>query len=170
MCQPKPFWRYSGRKDMENKKITKIRLQKASTKDIPKLLEIENSAANTKIYSAMTDEKEWKQELNNNNATVYFILKNKVIVGNASYERKNNAHACISGLVISPEFQGMGIGRETIRLILEELKDVKIIELVTHPENEVAIKLYLSFGFIIKSRKENYFGDGEPRIIMVKKQ
>ncbi len=150
--------------------MSKIHLQKVTAQDTPKLLEIENSVANTKIYSAMTDEKEWKTEFKKDNVAVYLILKNKVVVGNVSYEKKGNDSADISGLVISPEFQGMGIGRETIRLILEELKGVKTIELATHPENEVALKLYLSFGFTIKSRKENYFGDGEPRIIMVKKQ
>ncbi len=154
---------------MENKKIIKIRLQKATAQDIPKLLLIENSVANTKIYSAMTSEDEWKVEFKKEGAVVCLILKDDVVVGDASYEKRDDG-AYISGLVVEPQFQDMGIGRQTMELILEELKDVKTIELVTHPENEVAIKLYLSLGFIITSRKENYFGDGEPRIVMVKKQ
>ncbi len=120
---------------MENKKIIKIRLQKATAQDIPKLLLIENSVANTKIYSAMTSEDEWKVEFKKEGAVVYLILKDDVVVGNTSYEKINDHNAHISGLVVKPQFQGMGIGRETIRLILEELKDVKTIELATHPEN-----------------------------------
>ena len=40
------------------------------------------------------------------------------------------------------------------------------IWLVTHPENK-AVKFYESFGFKITERKENYFGDGTPRVKMV---
>ena len=57
-----------------------------------------------------------------------------------------------------------------MKFILEELSDAKTIELATHPKNEAAIKLYASFGFIVTSQKENYFGDNEPRIIMIKEQ
>jgi ribosomal protein S18 acetylase RimI-like enzyme len=53
-------------------------------------------------------------------------------------------------------------------MILEELKDYKRIELVTHPDNKSAIKLYFSFGFLTEKQMENYFGDGEPRILMAK--
>jgi len=41
----------------------------------------------------------------------------------------------------------------------------KRIELVTHPDNP-ALKLYESLGFTVESRKENYWGDGEPRLVL----
>jgi putative acetyltransferase len=81
---------------------------------------------------------------------------------------KNQNHAYISGLAIMPEFQGQGIANEAMKLILEELKDIKTIDLVTHPKNEKAIKLYKSLGFKQTGEQmENYFNDGEPRIKMV---
>ena len=52
--------------------------------------------------------------------------------------------------------------------VLEEFRDVKRIDLVTHPDNIKAIALYQSLGFAIESRKENYYGDGEPRIVMAR--
>jgi len=76
----------------------------------------------------------------------------------------------LSGLMVKPEFQGKGIGREAMRQVLEEVSDVERIWLATHPSNTPAIKLYLSFGFIIEEKIENYFGDGEPRIIMSRKK
>ncbi len=154
---------------MKGKEAIKIRFQKATVKDIPKLISIEQKVAGLKIYSAMTKEKEWEEEIGKDNATVYLVMKDNVAVGDISYEKRNDG-AYISGLVVGPQFQGMGIGREIMRRIMEELKDVKKIELVTHPENGVAIKLYTSFGFAVKERKENYFGDGEPRIVLVKEQ
>lgn len=99
---------------------------------------------------------------------VYFIILDNEIVGSVIYENKSEDHAYISGLVIDQKYQGQGLARKAMELIMEELKDKKRIDLVTHPENDKAINLYKSLGFIIGETKENYFGDGEPRIVMVK--
>ncbi len=56
-----------------------------------------------------------------------------------------------------------------MELLFEKLKDYKKLTLCVHPDNH-ARKLYGSFGFKVESRKENYFGDGEPRLIMIKLQ
>ena len=134
--------------------------------DIPVLISIEKSVSGNKIYSAMLTEGEWHETLSKN--TIYLIEKDNKIVGNISYELKNPAHAHIDGLAIMPLFQGQGIARQAMQLVLEELKAVQKIDLVTHPENTRAIKLYESLGFKVESRIENYFGDGEPRIKLVK--
>ena len=139
-----------------------IHLKKAILDDFPILLELEKSVAGTNIYSPMLEENEWKEELRKN--TVYLIIKNEDIVGNLSYEKKSNDHVYISGLVIDPRFQGQGIAREVLTNLLKELKDVQRIDLVTHPDNRRALELYRSLGFVIGSRKEDYFGDGEGSI------
>lgn len=82
------------------------------------------------------------------------------------YQMKSPDHAYISGLVIRPEFQGRGLATEAMEKVLEELKDVTTIDLVTHPDNARAITLYESLGFSISERIENYFDDGEPRVVM----
>lgn len=140
-------------------------LKEALISDIPVLLELEKSVAGTNIYSPMLDENEWKEELLK--GKVYLIEKNNSVIGNLSYERKGNDHVYISGLVISPAFQGQGIAREVLTNLLEELTDVKRIDLVTHPDNHKALQLYQSLGFVIESRKENYYGDGESRLVLV---
>jgi len=145
-----------------------ITLQKAAIEDLPTLISIEESVANLKIYSAITSEDEWREELAK--STVYIIKKENVPVGDISYEMKNDSYAHLSGFAIIPQFQGQSIGREALTLVLEELKGVKRIDLVTHPYNTPAIMLYLSFGFSIESWKDNYFGDGEPRIVLAKTQ
>ena len=71
-------------------------------------------------------------------------------------------------MVINPRFQGQGIAREAMMIILEKFKDVKRIDLLTHPDNIKAINLYQSLGFMAESRKENYYGDGEPRIVIAR--
>ncbi len=153
---------------MEAGEGPKIQLQKATINDISTLISIEKKVAGLKLYSAMTSDKEWRAEFEKPNTAVYLITKSDQVVGDVSFEKKDG-NAYISGLAVEPAFQGMGIGQEAIRQILEELKDCKTIELVTHPENKPAVNLYLSLGFEIKETKENYFGDGEPRVVMVKK-
>jgi ribosomal protein S18 acetylase RimI-like enzyme len=146
--------------------MEEIILKRATDQDVDKFIDIERSIGQLKTYSLMTDKEEALQEIDNN--IVYFIILNNEIVGSVMYENKSNDHAYISGLVVNPKCQGRGIARQAMEVIMEELGEKKRIDLVTHPENDKAINLYQSLGFSIKGRKENYFGDGEPRVIMVK--
>ena len=144
----------------------KISLKKVTEQDIPTLLFIEKSIVGSKTYSALLNTGDWIKAIKD--GPVYLIKKNEVIVGDISYEIKSKDLAYISGLLILPDFQQQGIAREAMNSILAEIGDIERIDLVTHPENFKAIGLYESLGFKIESRKENYFGDGEPRVVMVK--
>ena len=143
-----------------------IILKKATIADIPILLELEKSVAGTNIYDPTLTKGEWKEELQK--SAVYLIEKDNVVAGSLLYEKKDNGDIYLGGLVINPRFQGQGIAREAMTFVLEEFRDVKRIDLVTHPDNIKAIALYQSLGFAIESRKENYYGDGEPRIVMAR--
>ena len=90
------------------------------------------------------------------------------LVGFISYELKESSGAYINDLTILPEFQNKGVGSKVLDFVLERLKNAKRIELVTHPQNIPALKLYLKYGFEIVSWKENYYSDGEPRLILSK--
>ena len=142
-----------------------IHLKKANVSDISTLLMLEKSVAGTMIYSPMLKESEWVEEFKK--GVIYLIEKDNIVVGSVAYEKKDEDHVYISGLVIHPQSQGQGIAHKALQKLLEELNNIKRIDLVTHPENERALKLYQSFGFKIESRKENYFGDGEPRLVLV---
>jgi len=50
--------------------------------------------------------------------------------------------------------------------ILEQCKGTHRIDLVTHPENKNALRLYRSLGFKVESAKKIIFGDGEPRLVL----
>jgi ribosomal protein S18 acetylase RimI-like enzyme len=145
-----------------------INLRKAGVEDVDKFIDLEKLADGTRIYSAMTDRKEATDEITKN--TVYLIEKDGDIIGDVSYEIRDGKTAYISGLMISPRFQGHGIGGQAMKMVLEELKDMEKIELVTHPRNIKALILYLSLGFEIEGWKDNYFGDGEPRVSLGKKR
>ena len=131
------------------------------------LLEIEKTALRLKVYSGYSSEKEIQEWIDNE--VVYFVKKDDTIVESISYEIKDENHVYISGLVIRPEFQRQGIASCVIRLLLAKLKKFKKISLAVHLDNH-AVKLYEALGFKTESRVENYFGDGEPRLVMIKNQ
>ena len=145
-----------------------IELVRASTEDVDAYVELEKSIGSSKTYSAMTTSEEALDELSK--SIVYFIKENAKIVGSVSYVMKAPNHAYIDGLLVTPSHQGHGLGRAAMLKILDKLKGVELIDLVTHPDNVASIKLYQSLGFTVGKSIENYFGDGEPRIVMTLKR
>jgi len=141
-----------------------IELQPATEADIPLLIEIEKSVANTKTYSAADTEEDWRIEFRD---SVIYILRDTagVAVGNISYQQKGPDHIYISGLVIKPEFQGNGFARTALTKLLAQHPEAKRIDLVTHPDGQ-GLSLYESLGFVVEDRKENYYDDGEPRLVL----
>ena len=88
------------------------------------------------------------------------------VIGFAMYgldEDTKNYWIC--RLMIDHKCQGKGYGREAIQLILDEMKQLdgcETIYLSTEPDNEVAIKLYESFGF----QKTGNMNEGEVEFIL----
>ena len=148
--------------------MTDIILKKADPEDVPAIVAVERKMAGSGTCYAITAEEEWKKEMGN--SVVYVIIKDGKIIGDAAFEVKSKDHIYGSGLMIDPEYQNQGIGREVLTRFVKELKGVKRIDMTVHPHNSAAIGLYLRFGFVIESWKDNYYGDGQPRIIMAKCQ
>ncbi|TSC74309.1 MAG: acetyltransferase [Parcubacteria group bacterium Gr01-1014_44] len=142
-----------------------ITFQKATVDDVKIFIELEKKVAHLKIYSGIIDEGEARKEIENNE--VYFIRKGNEVIGSTEYQMKGPNEAYLGGLVIDPLFQGQGIARQAIEFRLNKLENVKRVWLVTHPHNSKIIRLYLSYGFIIEAWKDNYYGDGEPRLVLV---
>jgi PhnB protein len=146
----------------KNNERLPIAVQEASESDIPALLEIEHSVSNTNTYSAMLTEAEWKEELQK--GITYLIKEGEDVAGLISYEQRSPDHIYISGLAVKPEYQGKGIARYSLTRLLSEHPGTKRFDLVTHPDGP-GLKLYQSLGFQVEERKEDYYGDGEPRVI-----
>jgi ribosomal protein S18 acetylase RimI-like enzyme len=151
---------YEGGKE----KVLSITLERASADDAAVFLDIERSIPITPTYSPTADLSESIEEIENN--VIYLIREGDEIVGSVMYQMKSPDHAYISGLTIRPDYQGQGIGKAAMEKVLEELKEIPNVDLATHPDNARAIALYESLGFTQGVRIENYFGDGEPRIVM----
>lgn len=144
--------------------MPEITFQKATVGDVDAYLNLEKKADYLTVYSAIVDKDEAIEEIENNE--VYLIKNGDVVVGSTEYQIQEPDCAYMGGLVIDSDFQNQGIARKAIEFRLNQLKDMKRIYLTTHPHNSKVIHMYLSYGFIIESWKDDYFGDGEPRIVL----
>ena len=145
-----------------------LTFKKATPEDVDAYLELEQTAVKSKTYSAILDKEEALQEFEENE--VYMIYKDGQVVGSTEYQMKSPNHAYLAGLIIKPEFQSQGTGREAVLFRLKKLEGIERIDVVTHPENFKILHMYQSLGFKVEKRVENYFGDGEPRLVLARER
>lgn len=74
-------------------------------------------------------------------------------------------HVATFGISVHPDYQGQGIGRALMAAVIDAADrwlNIVRIELEVYPDNERAIKLYESFGFVHEGRKRMAaFRDGQ---------
>ena len=131
------------------------------------LVAFEQIIAEPKLYGKPLDLAGAIKEIREN--YYYFIKKSGVLVGTAAYRKREDESYYISNMAVDPTYRKQGIARKALDFILKKCKNTWRIDLVTHPENFRSIPLYESFGFFAESRIEDFYGDGEARIVMVKK-
>lgn len=146
------------------KSVLKITLKKCSKEDW-KIVERMEKSAKSKLFHPIEGEEEIKEYITK--SEVYIILQKNNPIGTVSYEIKKDGHIMFNGLTVLPKYRNKGIGLAAVEKILKKDGNRKA-ELVTHPENTAALIIYLKLGFKLKSWKDNYFGDGEPRVILWK--
>lgn len=95
---------------------------------------------------------------------VYILYEGGNAIGFFSFKGEKNKVELLA-IVVIPEEQGKGYGKIMMKKLLELTKR-NMVKLVTHPKNSSAILFYLKSGFEIYSWKDNYYGDGEPRLLL----
>jgi ribosomal protein S18 acetylase RimI-like enzyme len=147
--------------------MDKITLKRATLENAKEIAKIEKSAQ-SKTYAARIKEQDLIDFINNDSV---FLIKNEgVTVGLVSYEVTKKGVSHCNGLVLYPKFRDKGFARKAMKLVLKKMIKYPRAELVVHPHNSPAVSLYLSLGFIIEDWIKNYFGDGEPRLMLVYKK
>lgn len=136
----------------------------ATEKDLEIYIDLERKVANARIYGPALEKEKALNEIRKN--AIYFLKQGDAVVAMAGYQRRPDGSVTINNVNVAPNYQRRGIARAAMKFFLEKHKDAKRIDLVTHPENENALKLYQSLGFEVESRNENHFGDGEPRLVL----
>jgi ribosomal protein S18 acetylase RimI-like enzyme len=135
-----------------------------SPDDVVMFIALERKCGDSKLYGTPLEVVLALREILNNN--LYFIWRAGIVVGMAAYRRRPDGSVYVSHVAIDPTCRRQGIGRAAMSFLLEKSKNAKRIDLVMHPDNQPALQFYSSLGFGVESRRENYFGDGEPCLVL----
>jgi len=162
---PTSSFRFPSLKTIHKTLMPEIILQPVYLDNWETLAMMEKSAA-SEVYVPYTTESEIKHYLEN--SKVFFIILDQAKIGSISYEIKADNSIYFDGLIVLPEYRQKGIATAAMKKVLETLKNHQALSLVVHPKNTPAILVYLKAGFIIKEWRENPFGDGEPRLFLLR--
>lgn len=138
--------------------------RQATEQDWELVRDLEKAAGSVspRFFLAYNTEQEIKDYLQK--CKVFFVVKDNQPIGTVAYTSKGPGYVSVDGLAILPQYAGKGYGTEAMKWVLDQIKDAEKIDLVVHPHNGGAIRIYLKLGFQIEGWKDNYFGDGEPRL------
>lgn len=145
--------------------MTELALEKMTGKDAEEFLALDQKVAVPRMYTSNQTIETALAEIRDNE--LFFIKKGSQTVGMIAYQAKPDGSIYISNMAVLPEYRGEGIARTAMEMLLKIIGSVPRIWLVVHPEN-VALNLYTSLGFVIEKQVENYFSDGEPRLVLAK--
>ncbi|MEV0767764.1 GNAT family N-acetyltransferase [Nocardia salmonicida] len=92
------------------------------------------------------------------------------VVGYALTIMGEGARAWLISLAVSPDRRGRGYGhgllQRSVQVCLER-GDVEEVWLTVDPQNVSAYTLFADFGFVLREHDEQYFGDKEPRDVLI---
>lgn len=95
---------------------------------------------------------------------IFGVFEKDELIGYLGFKMQNNTVE-LKSIAVLPNFQSTGIGKAMMTKLKSEIGQ-KTTWLVVHPQNIGAISSYLKSGFIPSGWKEDFFGDGQPRLIM----
>ncbi len=133
------------------------------SKDSNLLFTLDNVCFTRFFDNPSSNESELTDYLKDSQVYLYFLEDKSA--GFFGFQKTNDKNVELKVLAVRPEYQGKGIGSQMINHFFELNKGCPL-SLATHPKNSQAIIFYLKHGFMIEDWKENYYGDGEPRIIL----
>lgn len=127
------------------------------------LFELDNKAFNRKIDFKFKDLTELLDFFKK--SVIYLVYNDKTPVGYFAYQENGKKETEVRTVAVIPSHQRKGIGTLMMKKLLWLTKNHRL-KIVTHPQNVGAIFLYLRFGFKIYGWSDNYWGDGQPRLLL----
>jgi [ribosomal protein S18]-alanine N-acetyltransferase len=141
-----------------------LNLTELSWWHVAKAYEIDKQVFNATAWSLPTF---WSEFTQRNRYYLALVDEKKEIVGFGGVAF-NGADADIQTMVIKPEFQKKGYGKQLLDTLLEKVHEnnSKRVFLEVVAENKPAISLYLSRKFEQIAKRSNYYPDGSDAVIM----
>jgi ribosomal protein S18 acetylase RimI-like enzyme len=147
-------------------RVPRLRFVRVRLKDAARFVALEREIETPKLYAPALTIAAAKAEIRRNR--LYFLCCGARRVGTIAYRVRDDGSVEISNLAIRPAWRRRGLARAAMAFVFARNRAPGPFELVTHPENRKALRLYAGLGFEIRRRIENCFGDGEPRLVLVK--
>jgi ribosomal protein S18 acetylase RimI-like enzyme len=141
-------------------------VQRAEAADADRIVLFEAVVTNRKLYGKPLDHAAALKEIKANE--YYCLICDGRVFATGACRRQSDASAYLSNIAVHPQKRRQGLVRALLMHLLRRCIDASSIDLAVHPENHPARALYASVGFVPKYCKDNFFGDGEPRLIMTR--
>ena len=139
-------------------------LKRAMATDVDLVVAFESEVMNERLYGKPLDHPAAKSEIETNEYFLY--LSEGRVVATGALRRREDGSAYLSNIAVHPNVRRKGFARAMMSHLQSLSDGAPSIDLAVHPENQAALALYVSQGFTPKHIRENFFGDGEPRIVM----
>jgi ribosomal protein S18 acetylase RimI-like enzyme len=146
--------------------VPRLRLCRVRAADAEEFLRLEQNLDARRLYHPATTRQDALREIRR--TRLYFLKLGEELAGTAAYRRREDGTVEISNLAVQPAYRGRGIARQAMEKLLAMNRGAPRLDLITHPENAAALALYLSLGFTVRKSLPDCFGDGEPRLQLVR--
>jgi ribosomal protein S18 acetylase RimI-like enzyme len=143
-----------------NIQIKKVSFSKAARV----LFDLDNKIFTRSYHRKYTNLETFKRDYKN--CSVLMVFNNDTPIGLAVFEKKGESTE-IFEFGCLPRYQNKGIGKVLLEAFLKEVETAKV-HLLTNPRNTPAIVFYLKHGFILSAWKDNYYENGQPRVLLVR--
>jgi ribosomal protein S18 acetylase RimI-like enzyme len=143
-------------------------LRRADATDVDLIVDFERKVAAPKLYGAPLDHTAAALEVARNH--YYLRLDSGRIVATGAHRQRDDGSIYLSNIAVGPTERRRGFARAMMLHLLalcERAGERPVpIDLAVHPDNQAARALYASLGFVAGDIRPDFFGDGEPRLIM----
>jgi len=103
-------------------------------------------------------------------STFVAVDKEENIIGASLAFPCNHGVYNVHKLFVAKEHRGKGIGTELMRVLLEEIDELKVdSSLTVYPKNPSAIALYTKLGFTENRFEKDYYGNEEDRFVLTRR-
>jgi ribosomal protein S18 acetylase RimI-like enzyme len=141
-----------------------LMLKRAVAADVDLVVGFESQVMNEKLYGKPLDRAAATSEIGINH--YYLHLANGRVIATGALRWREDGSTYLSNIAVHPEERRKGFANAMMRHLLSMCDRAPSIDLAVHPDNQAARALYVSLSFTLTHIHGNFFGDGEPRMIM----
>jgi ribosomal protein S18 acetylase RimI-like enzyme len=143
------------------------KVRRAGSNDVEAIISFEADVMNLRnlrLYGRPLDHAAALSEVQ---ANEYFLhVRHERIAATGAWCRRDDGTVYLSNIAVRADLRRQGLARIMMLHLLDCCSEAAAVDLAVRPENEAACSLYRSPGFKRSRQVENFFGDGEPRLII----